>query len=97
MAVHDYFEQVGRFNLLIAKDDLNIGLQFDEVALFSNRYVLDGREQVTTPLYESTVQSPFDDSYFLLEKMFVSKKWDTPTPGQQAKIDKAKRQTILFI
>jgi len=77
MAVHDYFEQVGRFNLLIAKDDLNIGLQFDEVALFSNRYVLDGREQVTTPLYESTVQSPFDDSYFLLEKMFVSKKWDT--------------------
>ena len=77
MNVHDYFEQVGRYNLLIAKDDLNIGLQFDEVALFSNRYVLDGREQATTPLYDPTVQSPFDDAYFLIEKMFVSKKWDT--------------------
>ena len=77
MDVHDYFEQVGRYNLLIAKDDLNIGLQFDEVALFSNRYVLDGREQATTPLYDPTVQSPFDDAYFLIEKMFVSKKWDT--------------------
>ena len=30
MNVHDYFEQVGRYNLLIAKDDLNIGLQFGE-------------------------------------------------------------------
>ena len=57
MNVHDYFEQVGRYNLLIAKDDLNIGLQFDEVALFSNQYVLDGREQATTPLYDPTVQS----------------------------------------
>ncbi len=77
MAVHDYFEQVGRFNLLVAKDDLSIGLQFDEVALFSNRYVLDGHEQATTPLYDPMVQSAFDDSYFLIEKMFVSKKWDT--------------------
>jgi len=77
MAVHDYFEQVGRFNLQVSKDDLSIGLQLDEVALFSNRYVLDGENQASVPLYDPQVQSPFDDSYFLLEKMFVSKKWDT--------------------
>ena len=77
MAVHDYFEQVGRFNLVVAKEDISIGLQFDEVALFSNRYVLDGHEQATNPLYDPQVQSPFDDAYFLIEKMFVSKRWDT--------------------
>ena len=77
MPVHDYFEQVGRYNLQVSKDDISIGLQFDEVALFSNRYVLDGVEQASVPLYENGVQSVFDDSYFLIEKMFLKKKWDT--------------------
>ena len=76
MAVHDYFEQVGRFNLQVSKNDLSIGLQLDEVALFSNRYVLDGVEQASVPLYDPQVQSPFDDSYFLIEKMFLSNRWD---------------------
>jgi hypothetical protein len=44
MSVHDYFEQVGRTNLQVTKGALSIGLQLDEVALFSNRYVLDGEE-----------------------------------------------------
>ena len=71
MAVHDYFEQVGRFNLLVAKGDLNIGLQFDEVMLFSNRYVLDGELQHSVPLYDDSIQSPLKDGYFLIEKMYL--------------------------
>jgi hypothetical protein len=76
MPVHDYFEQVGRYNLQVSKDDLSIGLQFDEVVLFSNRYVLDGVEQASVPLYENGVQSSFDDGYFLIEKIFVKKRFD---------------------
>ena len=41
LPVNDYLEQVGRYNVQLTKESLSIGLQFDEVALFSNRYVLD--------------------------------------------------------
>ena len=77
MPTHDYFEQVQRLNLQVHKDVLSIGLQFDEVALFSNRYLLDGTEVGSWPLYQEGVLSPFDDAYFLLEKMSVRKSWDT--------------------
>ena len=73
MAVHDYFEQVGRTNLQVTKDTLSIGLQLDEVALFSNRYVLDGEELQTVPLYGPGINSPAENGFFLLEKMFVKK------------------------
>jgi hypothetical protein len=76
MSVHDYFEQVGRTNLQVTKGALSIGLQLDEVALFSNRYVLDDEEQHSVPLYGSGILSPYDDGYFLIEKMFVKNKWD---------------------
>jgi hypothetical protein len=77
MAVHDYFEQVGRFNLQVSKDDLSIGMQFDEVALFSNRYVIDGVQEASVPLYGSRIHSASDDAYFLIEKMFVKKRIET--------------------
>ena len=76
MSVHDYFEQVSRTNLQVTKDALSIGLQLDEVALFSNRYVLDGEDMQTVPLYGPGIYSPAKDGYFLVEKMFVKQKWD---------------------
>jgi hypothetical protein len=76
MDVHDYFEQVGRTNIQVTKDSLSIGIQIDEVALFSNQYVLDGEATQTTPLYTDAIQAPFDDAYFLVEKLFVKKKWN---------------------
>jgi len=76
MATHDYVEQVQRLNLQVTQGTLGIGLQFDEVALFSNRYIMDGEELHSWPLYEEDVLSPFDDAYFLMEKMFIRKSWD---------------------
>jgi hypothetical protein len=77
MATHDYMEQVQRLNLQVTKDSLSIGLQFDEVALFSNRYVLDGTEYASWPLYDEGVLSPFDDAIFMVEKMSLRRAWDT--------------------
>jgi hypothetical protein len=76
LPVNDYLEQVGRYNMQITKGDLSIGLQFDEVALFSNRYVLDGELSHTVPLYDDSIQSPMKDGYFLIEKMFVKNRWE---------------------
>jgi len=76
LPVSDYLEQVGRYNMQITKAHLSIGLQFDEVALFSNRYVLDGELEHTVPLYDESIQSPFKDGYFLIEKMFVKNRWE---------------------
>ena len=47
-----------------------------EVVLFSNRYVLDGELQHSVPLYNESIQSPFSDGYFLIEKMFVTNRWE---------------------
>ena len=77
MPTHDYFEQVQRLNIQVTKQGLSIGVQFDEVALLSNRYVLDGTEYASWPLYEEGVLSPFDDAYFLAEKMFIKRNFDT--------------------
>ena len=76
MKVNDYFEQVSRTNLQVTKDTLGIGLQIDEIALFSNRYVLDGESMQTVPLFEPGITSPADDGYFLIEKMFLTKRWE---------------------
>ncbi len=76
MPVHDYFEQVGRVNLQITKEQLSIGLQLDEVALFSNQYVLDGETLHSVPLYDDSIPFPMDDAYFLLEKVFLKHRWD---------------------
>jgi hypothetical protein len=77
MPTHNYFEWVQRTNLLIAKEGLSIGLQWDRVTLYSNRYVLDGTEYASWPLYQEGVYSPFDDTYFLIEKLFVKRTFDS--------------------
>jgi len=76
MPTHNYFEWVQRLNLQVSKEGLSIGLQWDKVALFSNRYVLDGAELASWPLYEEGVLSPFDDAYFLIEKLSVKRTFD---------------------
>jgi hypothetical protein len=79
MPVHDYIEQVQRVNLLATRNRLSIGLQFDQVGLFSNEYVLDGEDQQSWPLYNEGVLSPWDNGYAVVEKMFVrqvSDQWE---------------------
>jgi hypothetical protein len=73
--LHDYFEQVERLNLLLNKDGLSIGAQLDEVALFSNRYYLDGELLHSWPLYEPGIVSPFPDALVRMEKLYVQKRW----------------------
>lgn len=73
--LHDYVEQVDRINLLISKDGLTIGATVDEVALFSNRYLLDGEMMHSWPLYQEGVLSPFDDALVRLEKLYVQRRF----------------------
>lgn len=73
--VQDYVEQVNRLNLLIVKDTLSVGAVVDEVALFSNRYILDGELYHSWPLYDDSVLSPFPDAYLTLEKLFLQQRW----------------------
>gem|GEM_PF-1353422 len=78
--IHDYFEQVNRINLLLSQrwDDgkgLSVGLQVDEVALFSNRYILDGTLYHSWDLLGDGVLSPWPDALVELEKGFVTYRW----------------------
>lgn len=73
--VQDYIEQVNRLNLLAVKDTLSIGAQIDEIALFQNRYILDGELYRSWPLYNETLQSPSPDAYATLEKLYLQQRW----------------------
>lgn len=78
--IHDYVEQVNRINGLISQryDDgrsLTIGVQVDEVALFSNRYILDGELQRSVDLLDTSVASPFGDALVVFEKAFLRYGW----------------------
>jgi hypothetical protein len=76
MPVHDYFEHVQRLNLLAINKGWTVGLQIDQVGLFSNRYMLDGEEQHSWPLYNEGVLSPWDDALAVVEKMYVRRNTD---------------------
>ncbi len=72
--IHDYVEQVNRLNALLSQrwdngDGLSVHLQLDEVALFSNRYRLDGVLYHSWQLYDPTVQSPWPDALIEVEKL----------------------------
>jgi len=71
----DYVEQVQRFNAVLTKDQFTLGAQFDEVALFGNRYILDGELIHERDLYDDDVFSPFPDALMVLEKAFVQRRW----------------------
>ncbi len=72
--VQDYVEQVNRLNLLVVHDQVSVGAQVDEVALFLNRYILDGELYHSWPLYDHTLLSPFPDAYATLEKLYVQRR-----------------------
>ena len=71
----DYIEQVQRYNASLTKGTLTLGAQLDEVALFANRYQLDGEILYDWDLYDGTIQSPFPSAYVNLEKLFLQKRW----------------------
>jgi hypothetical protein len=73
MPTHDYFEEVQRLNFLVSKPGLTIGLQLDQVALLSNRYLLNGTELTSWPLVQDTMLNPFENAFFVPEKMFVQR------------------------
>jgi len=78
--INDYVEQVNRFNPLLTQhwDDggnLSVGLQVDQVALFSNRYVLDGTSTETVDLLSEDINSPWQDALIELEKAFLNYRW----------------------
>ena len=78
--IHDYAEQVNRLNLLLSKrwedgTGLSVGFQLDEVALFSNRYVLDGTLYHSWDLLGDGVQSPWQDALVEAEKAYVTYRW----------------------
>ncbi|MCK6505333.1 hypothetical protein L6R53_18355 [Myxococcota bacterium] len=75
--IHDYVEQVNRLNLLLSQrwdsgDALTAGVQLDEVALFSNRYILDGTLYHSWDLLGDGVASPWQDAFVELEKGYLT-------------------------
>lgn len=76
-AIHDYIEQVNRLNGLLNQRTgdggmFSAGFQLDQVALFSNRYILDGEMMRSWDLLSSSVDSPFEDGLVEIEKLFLS-------------------------
>lgn len=66
-----YQEAVERLNLVIGAGAWRLTLQGDAVALFSNRYVLDGELFHERDLYAEGVRSPFADALVVPEKVAV--------------------------
>ena len=66
----DYIEVVDRLDITGGNSHLTLSLRGDAVALFGNRYILDGELLHERPLY-TDIGGPFDDALFQLEKMSV--------------------------
>lgn len=75
----DYWEQVDRLNLQLTKETLSIGAQVDQVAFFANNYILDGEEIQERALYTPDIISPWKAALFRLEKLTLTKQWDSVT------------------
>jgi len=71
----DYVEQVSRTNLLFSKDAVQVGLQFDEVMLFANRYYLDDVLQYERSIVPRDLLSPAPDQFLNLDKIFIKRKF----------------------
>lgn len=67
----DYFEVVNRIDLHAGSGRFTASLRGDAVALFGNRYILDGELVHENDLYREGVWSPFPDALFTLEKANV--------------------------
>ncbi len=66
----DYVEAVDRLDITGGNSRLTISLSGAAVALFGNRYILDGELYHERPLY-TDIGGPFDDALFQLEKVSV--------------------------
>lgn len=78
--IHDYVEQVNRLNMLLSQrwqggDGLTVGLQLDQVALFSNRYILDGQLYHSWDLLDPSINSPWEDALVQVEKLHATYTW----------------------
>ena len=71
--LHDYIEQIEKFNLLFDSSDTKIRLQFDEVSFMLNKYMLDGDLKYSWDLLDNTVNAPFEDLFWVLEKATIEK------------------------
>ncbi len=69
-SILDYVEAVNRLDLTGGNNHLTLSLSGAAVALFGNRYILDGELIHERALY-SDLTSPFDDALFQLEKVSV--------------------------
>ena len=70
--LHDYIEQVERFNLIYTKNNHTFGIQIDEVTLGLNRYSLDGVIKRSWDLSNGTLIQAFPDVYAVPEKIFYA-------------------------
>lgn len=66
----DYVEAVDRLDLTGGNNHLTLSVSGDAVALFGNRYILDGELHHERDLY-SDLRSPFPDALLQLEKVAV--------------------------
>lgn len=64
----DYMEVVNRLHLTGGNAHITVSLSGDAVALFGNRYILDGELHHERDLY-TDLQSPFADALFQMEKI----------------------------
>jgi hypothetical protein len=69
----DYMEVVARQNLFWSKGAWQVGTQWDEVALFSNRYYLNESLVYEHELVTDGLWSPWPDAYANLEKVWVKR------------------------
>ena len=73
--VGDYIEQVNRLNAQLFWGDNQLGLQVDEVALFSNSYYLDDELVLEHALVPEGIDSPLGDQAFAnVEKVWYVRK-----------------------
>lgn len=66
----DYAESVDRLDLSTGTERWTLGARVDAVALFANRYILDGDLHHERDLVGDGLYSPLPDAYFVLEKAF---------------------------
>lgn len=69
--VFDYVETVDRLDLAVTTGSATLGLRADAVALWGNRYYLDGVEYVENPLYLQGVSSPWEHALVQVEKVYA--------------------------
>lgn len=74
--LHDYIEQFERFNMVLNKDDLVVGVQVDQVGMFLNKYMLNDEELYSWNLYDTTIRTHSPAILVVPEKAFIRYTFD---------------------